>query len=317
MDTTRGHRAAHDPLKGRVAGLLATALVAGGCATLPDGPVERGLYRDLTQIVETRQRTEWVVDRAEIEQASTTAMRSVCKTEPARREALAAWLDGLIAAEGGPAPEAWLRRGRDRREIDDLLTLERTRALLGYAHARAAEDCPFWLNPDPEFRGVHTSTDRLVLLLESRGAAALIRREGGWVVGGGGAGRLMPAWGLDDRLVLGVGAEVGGFGLLGEGSDGDTAIDASFTAAVPLLVRLVDGTRIWDFEAGLTTFVGEHTWPVGYRVAFGGGVATLRVGAFMPVIVVYLGYEYHPQRGPNEPMHLIGAGTRVGLDFDP
>src|SRR5690606_16350193 len=130
----------------------------------------------------------------EIEAAGPAALRSACQVSPAARARLATWIDGRLAALGGSSEVQWRARGKDLDEVRELLTLERGRGLLAWAGQHAAADCPFWLNPTREFQGVHTSTDRLVFLAESRGSAALILRGDSLIVGGGGAGRLLPAY---------------------------------------------------------------------------------------------------------------------------
>ena len=57
--------------------------------------------------------------------------------------------------------------------------------------------------------------------------------------------------------------------------------------------------------------------PPGVRASLGVGLTTMRASAFMPYVVLWLGYEYHPTI-PNSPEdHSLHIGTRVGVDWDP
>ena len=75
-------------------GLALLAVAALGCGTTlpPDRPT-RALYLDLRRVVETRQRTEWVADRAEVEALASQTLRSACGATVQTRTALEQWLD--------------------------------------------------------------------------------------------------------------------------------------------------------------------------------------------------------------------------------
>jgi hypothetical protein len=297
--------------------LLAIAL--GGCATLPGGRAESALYVDVRKAVALRESAEWIVDRLEVEGIAQSVMRSACQVDAPARERLIGWLDARIADAGGPA-EAAYRRNREA-PIDEALSLERVRAVVQYADAHAHE-CPFWLEVDPYFDGVQTDARRFVLLAESFGGGGLILSRGGVRLGGGGGGRLTLAWGLDQRLTLGVGAEVGGIGTFGgEDDSGARALVARFTAAVPLVLRITNLSRILDLELAPNArwSPSDLRLPPGVRVGVAYGVSTVRVGPFMPTAMLYLRYEYLPasRDGIDPSEHLILVGTKVGIDFDP
>ncbi|MGD8862465.1 MAG: hypothetical protein PVI30_20810 [Myxococcales bacterium] len=298
--------------------LVAGLLWLGGCASLPDDPATRGLYVDLRKAVDLSDDTGWVVDRVQLEANAEAAMRSVCQVQPHLRDDLDAWLGGQIELEGGPAAAGYREHG-DLGEVDEALQLERTRMLLRYADDRASADCPFWLEPDPQFRGVQGDADRFVVLLESGGFGAIFVRDGEASLGGGGGGRVMLGRGFGSRLTLAAGGELGGFGGLTDNESGARRIDASIAAAVPVLARLSFISRIVDLEvAPVWRFnPGEDSWPPGIRTTVGAGVATMRSTAFMPYLVGYIGYEYQPERDLNPESHLFMLGTRVGVDLDP
>ena len=62
----------------------------------------------------------------------------------------------------------------------------------------------------------------------------------------------------------------------------------------------------WTTREGITSFFAPDA-KVEPRVG----------GAFSPHAMLWLGYEFHPQRGSDEPFHVIGFGTRIGVDIDP
>jgi hypothetical protein len=302
-----------------VAGCALTAALASACATLPDPPVQRALYVDLRKAVELSDDTGWVVDRVQLEANAEDAMRSACQVAASERDDLDAWISGQLALGGGSAAELYRKHDRDLGAAADALALERTRALLRYAQAHAAEDCPFWLEPDEEFRGVQTDDGRFVLLAETQGFGAVIVESGEAGLGGGGGGRLLLARGFGPRLTLGVGGEVGGTGAFVEDEEGKRGIETTFTAGVPLLLRVSSFARIFDFEAAARFRVdpGDALPPPGVRVSFGVGISTMRSSAFMPYGLLWLGYEHHPAFRDDPADHSVLVGTRVGVDWGP
>lgn len=292
--------------------------VLGACASLPPGRAESALYIDVRKAVELREGSDWVVDRLEVGALAAGAMRSACQVDAPARERLLAWLDAELTAAGGPA-EAAYRRDRDA-SIGRLLSLERVRAVVRFADEHAHE-CPFWLEPDAAFAGVQTDAYRLVLLAESVGGGGLIVSGGQARLGGGGGGRLTLGLGLDQRVTIGVGAELGGIGSFGSADGtGGRSLVARFTAAIPLVVRITNISRILDLEVAMTTrwSASNLRLPPGGRAAIGYGLTTVRVGPFMPTGLLYVSYEYLPPSDDGlAAEHLIMLGTKVGLDFDP
>ncbi|MDH5675080.1 MAG: hypothetical protein OEZ06_23320 [Myxococcales bacterium] len=296
-------------------GLLLASLTLG-CATLPEHAVDRALYVDLRKAVEISGDTGWVLDRVQMEANAESAMGSVCRVEPLVRDRLEAFIGGQIALRGGPAERIHAERG----ELDgEVLTLDRTLALLRFANAHVAEDCPFWLEPEPDFEGVQGDAGRAVILLESGGFGALYFEQGDTYLGAGGGGRALFAYGVGRRLTLAAGLEVGGFGGLSDNQEGTRRIDATITAGTPLLLRVTWFSRLLDVE--LTPVVrfdpGADLLPPGLRATVGGGYAAMRTGSLMPYLVVYAGYEVHPDRDFNIEGHVVMVGTRVGVDIDP
>jgi hypothetical protein len=106
--------------------VVAVGLALAGCGTtLPSEPATRALYLDLRRVVETRQRTEWVADQAEVASLASTTLRSACAATADTRASLETWIDGELNAR-----------------------------------ARAVGECPFWLHPEARFARVHGDARR-------------------------------------------------------------------------------------------------------------------------------------------------------------
>lgn len=302
------------------AALLMTLGLASCATALPPDPIERALYVDTLTLVRSHARDEWTVDRIAQNEIAPGVAWSACQVAPDKRRALLSWLDGQIANEqtrlGGDAKTAWLARGKDLGEVDDLLELQRVRAALASIDERAATDCPFWLEEDPEFVGMQGDAHRFIIYAESRGQLALnVQSSGGARVSGGGGGRLLLGAGLSDRVSLLSGLEVGAGGRFGA----DGSLSGVLTGALPVLVRFADAGTALDLELAAVSFLeGSKAWPPGIRAAIAYGFQTPRVGgAFAPHAMFWLGYEYHPRREDEEPFHVIGVGTRIGVAIDP
>ncbi len=291
-------------------------LLGSGCATLPQEPVERALYVDLQRVIANETRTQWTVDRIELEEIATQVLRSTCRVEAPRQAALRLWLDEQIAAQGGPAKERYLKT-HSLDGLDETLSLERVIMALDYGEAHK-DDCPFWIEKEPGFRGVHSDTERLVLLIESSGGGIVILDDKRTRVGGEGSGRVLLGLGTDNGLTLGVGAELGGRGLL-SAQKGDEALSTLVTAGIPLLLRVHDLTKVYDFEVAAVAFspTRDAKPRFGERVVFAGGVSTVRVGSFMPLAMLQLTYDIYPASEGEPLTHIFRLGTRVSLDIDP
>ena len=298
-----------------IALVLFVAVSASGCMSAPEPRVERALYLDLRQVVELRQRADWVVDRLEVEDLAQASMRSICRVSAAERASTLRWIEAEIEAEGGSAKAVFEASGGDLDAVAELLTLERVLLMLQDGHARAGADCPFWLAPEADFAGVHSSADRFLLLLESRGGGALWILGDEVAFGGSGGGRLLFGWGAGDHFSAALGLEVGGGGLISSDSEAQS-INATFNSAVPLLLRYHDSSFVFDVELAAVNFSlpSDINLLPGGRVALGVGLRTPRVSAFMPGGMLQLGYELHPERGDFPVTHIVFVGTRVGVE---
>lgn len=300
----------------RALALAALALLSA-CATLPPKPVERALYIDARKALHGESRLGWTVDRVEIEEASGQTEPSACLVPEQQRKNLRTWIEARIAEEGGNA-EAQYRAGVDIDDLDEVIDLERTRALLDAVESHVPEDCAFWSKPDPKFSGLHQTTRRFVLIAESVGGGSLLVSGGQVRTAGGGAARILPAWGFSARLQLAAGIEVGGDAVLEKTRDGSLAPVGAFRFGAPISLRLTDIDRIYDLElAAVTRLTRGDLVPFGGRIALAGGISGLRRLGFMPAVQVWAAYEYYPAQDGQPGQHLLRLGTRVGIDWDP
>ena len=297
--------------------LLASTCAA--CATLPEQPVERALFVDLRKFVELNQSSGWYVDRSQLENNAEDILRSACQVDAARRDNLEAWLNGQIALEGGSAERVYRAHGEDLGAAADVLALERTRTFLRYAAAHTADDCPFWLTPRDDFKGVQGDAHRMVLLAETTGYGSVVLEGSNAAIGGGGGGRLLFAHGIGPQYTLAIGGEIGGVGAFVANDKGGRSLDTTFVAGIPLLFRWTRYSRIFDFELAPIARLnpGDPLLPPGIRASIGGGLATMRASSFMPYALLWLGYEFHPSDSNSPADHSLHIGTRVGIDWDP
>ena len=301
--------------------VIGSSLLLGalaGCATLPQSRPQRALYSDVRQVVETRERIGWLIDRHEIESATPSVLQSVCQVREEDRFELLEWLERRIDEEGGPAELAYEEVDEDLGEIEELLTLERMRDTLAHADATAARDCPFYLKPDADFSGVQTDTDRFIVVAESFGGLSIIIQDESVLLGGGGALRIIPAYGLGDRVTVGLGFEMGGIGGVSQG-ESEQVVTARPAGGVPFLFRVHDDTWLYDLElSAITQYAdGDVRFPPGIRVAPAVGISSVRITGIMPVALGMVAYEYLPPFKDLPASHAIRFGTRVGVDFDP
>ena len=296
---------------------LVSALVGCASTTLPRA--QEALYTDLAIIVETRQRSQWVADRLEIEAASNLALRSVCRTPLETHRALSRWLEREITRLGGPSRARFIKQGRRLKGLSHLMREERIYGLLKHTMAIRAKDCPFWLRPSATFSGVHQNSYRFTLMGESMGGGTLFLRDKQVAVGGGGALRLLTAFGLSQRWTLAVGVELGGQGRFTPDGTGGQELSADLNLAGSVLFRYQRFSQLVDIGLAVTHYFDDEGFDhaPGARVAIGYGIATPRLGKFMPYAMLYVGYEIYPGRAIDPITHVFRIGTRVGVSFDP
>lgn len=295
--------------------LVAVMVLCGGCATLPADRTQSALYVDARKALNGEHRLGYTVDRVEIEEAAAQTEPSACQVSEPKRKALIEWIRLQIAASGGPAAVRF-QHGESKDDLDDVIDLEQTLAVLESVERHLPEDCPFWLKPDPLFEGVHSTAHRFVLIAESMGAGSLLIRSGQVRAAGGGSARLLGGYGLTPRLQLALGIEGGGDAVLDKSEDGTLSPAGAFRFGAPVWLRLHDLDRIYDIElAAISRFEDGGLRPWGMRAAIGGGVTGLRRLGVMPALEVWLGYELFPAQDGESAQHAIRFGTRLGFDY--
>jgi hypothetical protein len=291
--------------------------LVAGCATLPHERAERAVYLDLRKAIQLSEDSGFVIERVQLRANEEQAMRSVCQVEPALLDDLEAWLTSQIALAGGPADQRYRENGGDLGAISETLTLERTRTLLRHARSHAASDCPFWLRPSSHFEGVQGDAGRFVALAETHAYASYVFDAKIPALGGG--GRVFLGHGLGPRWTLAVGGELAASGQLVTTHNSGRAVTSTFSAALPVLLRLSRFSRLFDIElAPVMRFdPGQNGLPPGGRVELGVGLSTMRSSTFMPYAMLYMGYEHHLHTSTRNADNTLQIGTRLALDWAP
>lgn len=274
------------------------------------------LLFDVRKLVSAQEDTGWKIDRYEIEDTMSDALVSVCRAEMSVREAALAAAESRVRRLGGPLERA-IAGGKHPDDLGDLITATRVRDLLREAMSRAEKDCPVWIAPDPDFRGIQTDAYRVTLNLEVGGIGIAQRRGGTNEVGAGGAGRLLLGFGIDHAWTFLVGAEFGGAALF-KREEESTQFPLQFTVAAPVIFRHHFLTFHHDLEMAPLVFLNEADQRPSYgaRVAGAIGVSTVRIRKIMPWAGLGTALEYY---FPNEARGAIGsirAGARVGFNWD-
>ncbi|MCC6558566.1 MAG: hypothetical protein IT372_36995 [Polyangiaceae bacterium] len=276
-----------------------------------------GLIFDLMKMVEAQQSLGWKIDRYEIEELLPHALLSVCASTAEAHGAALAELDARIAELGGPADEAFRRSGGDLGAIGELLKVTRVRMLLDEAMLRAAEECPFWIQPSPDFHGLQTDEGRFTLSVEGGGLLVIQRANGKVYPGGGGSGRLLVGRGLSTSWTLLGGGEFGGSALFQQ-SASETHFPIGFVLAAPVVLRRNDLTWHYDFEvAPLLHFTqSDSRLSAGMRGGVLLGISALRIRSIMPWAGVGLAFEYFIGNSYRPALWNLKSGARVGFDWD-
>jgi len=297
---------------------LVLVAATAGCAALPRQPTERALYIDARKALHGESRLGWTVDRIELAEAAAQAEPSACRVTAARRKALRDWLGQRIALLGGPA-EQQFRAGKDIDDLEEVIDLERTRALLEDVELHVPADCPFWVKPSDTFKGLHSAANRFILIAESMGAGSISLVGRRIQAGGGGAARVFAGYGLSTHWQFAAGFEAGGDAVLQKEDGSDTlAPEGAFRFGVPAFLRLTDIDRIYDVEvAAIARLQDKEFKPWGARIGLAGGVAGLRRLGFMPSLQLWVGYEIFPAQDGLKTEHVMRLGTRVGIDWHP
>ena len=284
----------------------------------PPQPVEAALFRDLERHVTVAAASGWGVDRLEVEDLLEPALDSACRVAEAQRQALLTTLEMRIAEAGGPVASAWRQRGKELSAVSDLLVLTRMRLLLGRAHERAAQDCPFWLEPEAGFRGRQISSGRWQLTGGGGGKGILLRRDGSTDFLFGGAGRLLVGRVGEHGSGLYLGAELGASASFPKDEQGDrSSLVLAADLVVPLMVRFTSVSSYFELEAGwLGRSTEEDFTDVAHGIHVGAsfGGRALRTRFFFPGAAFGVSVERTFSTGPDPLMFKVGI--RIAFDVD-
>jgi hypothetical protein len=299
---------------------------------LPREPVQRALVRDVERVVDVRGNVGWFIDETEIEAVLPDVMKSFCQVPVEDREAALVWLDREIVELGGPdVVAAWRARGKKLGNVEDLLLATRTRLLLSRAEGWAKQGrCPFWLETNARFPGVHTQDRRFIATIEGGGRVTQEIALGRVRFGGGGSGRILAGYGFAEGWGVTGGLEIGGGARftnlqLGEQSEFPQIVGQ---AAAPLVLRRQLGlTTHAELELGPMAYFDRGSadpstrqfklhfdWGLRMGFAIGGTYLRLHRG-FIPKFAVAFTADLVPGVANQPGLTQLGVGLRTGLDF--
>lgn len=302
----------------------ASALALGLAALVWSGSAQalredtRGLLADVERIVSVEQSLGWFVDRRAYEEVLPATLQSVCRADPAARIEARTELERR-ARELGDSRALFARAGRELDgDTKEALFVERQLGALNHAMDRASVDCPFYVEPEPDFIGRQTDRNRFTLSLETGGMLQLRRTEGDWTFGGGGTARILPGWGFGGAVTLLAGAEFGG-GAMIRPNVRPTQLAINYFPAIPFVVRFHDVSWHYDAEVAPVALFQADDQDFSYGVRVGGtiGVAALRTRGFLPWAGLAVAYERYFESGGRAPASFLRGGLRVGFMLDP
>jgi hypothetical protein len=267
------------------------------------------LRDDLERIVEIQSGGGWQIDKYEMDDMMPSALSSVCRVVPRGRLDLLALLDARIVELGGPVEQAWAKT-KDISDVKELLFVTRVRDLLAEAIRRAPQECPFWVEPEPKFKGLQSDFGAFALNVETGGMLQLRRTEGRVTYGGGGVLRLLVSRGFGDASLM-AGAEFAGGAMLKPGAE---QFVINYFPAIPVVVRFWNVSWHYDLEAApVGLFQADDTKPsYGLRLGAGIGVQSRRARGVIPWGGFAFAYE-HYFAGHRPAAEFVRAGLRVGI----
>lgn len=293
------------------------AFAARPAAAEESDPTAVALQRDISRIVGSQEGAGWFVDSNALDEIYPTLMESLCRTTPETRTRTRALLEAERQQKGDPRALFQERREVDD-AVDDARRAERELLAFDYASSRAARDCPYWVEVDPEFRGRQSDADRFTLSLETGGLIQLRQTDDTWSFGGGGYGRILPGYGIGGDVTILAGPEFGGGAML-RPKTSPTEFVINYFPAFPIVTRFHDGSWQYDVEvAGVGLFQADD-FNLSYGARIGGsvGVKGLRTRNILPWAGLHVAYEHYFPSGDRPTAHFIRGGLRVGLMWDP
>lgn len=301
----------------RAPAALFVFLLSKAAMAEPSEQAVQGLIHDLEKIVELQNSVGWKIDRYEYDKMMPDALQSICRTSEDVHLAALTELDETLDALGGPPEERFKLTG-SMKGLDEALYQSRVRSLLMEGMRRGATECPFWITVEPEFKGIQTDAKRFTLSAEGGGLFALERMSGGtYEFGGGGSGRLLMGYGINQHWTVLLGVELGGLAIFDQ-TEAGTNFPIQFTGALPLVVRRLNISWHYDFELAPLAFAteSERKATFGMRGGFLIGVSTLRIRKIMPWAGLGVAVEAIFGTDTRPSMLVLKAGARVGFDYD-
>lgn len=292
-----------------------------GCArAVPAKAPEAALFRDLERMVSISETTGWRIDRIELASMEKDALLSVCRAEPAVRAQVLAWVDLRIEELGGDPASAWRARGKDLGKVKELLRATRIRKVLARAIEQADADCPFWIEPEPNFAGRQISDDRWSLTLGGGGKGIVINQGGDTDLRFGGAGRLLVGRHIGSRVGLFFGVESGATASFPRDETGDRSnVVFGLDLVAPLVLRYTLVNGYFELEAGPLGSINEVDRELvpGMHVGIAAGGRAGRQRWFFPGAVFGISFERtFPDANQGDPITSVKLGFRVAIDVD-
>jgi len=293
-------------------------LVAPRLSAQEEDLAAEALTRDVSRIIGSEESSGWFIDDTSLEEVYPTIMESVCRTPLESRERARAILRERSRSRGD-SRALYEADGREvTSRVDKARRAERELKALELALERAGTRCPYWIEPDPDFRGRQSDADRFTLSLETGGLIQLRQTAGTLAIGGGGAARILPGYGFGGRVTLLSGPEFGGGAMLKPNTDPSEFV-INYFPAFPVVVRFHDGGWQYDAEAApVALFQADNgSWSWGARIGGSVGIKALRTRGVLPWAGVAVAYEHYFPSGGRPRAHFIRGGLRVGLMWDP
>lgn len=298
---------------------LAIIVAAHPVAAQPElDPAADGLLMDVSRIVGSHETMGWFLDAEAFDEIHSTIMESVCRTPSAAREQARAVLSAREAELGDPRA-LYEQNGRELDEgVERALRAQRESRALERALDRADRECPFWVEPEADFRGRQTDADRMTLSLETGGLVQLRQTDGTVTFGGGGYGRLLPGYGFGGDLTVLAGAEFGGGAMLRPRTS-PTEFVINYFPAIPVVFRFHDGGWHYDAEVAAVSLFQADDSQLSFGTRLGGaiGVKALRTRGVLPWAGLAIAYEHYFPSGGRPRAHFLRGGLRIGLMWDP
>ncbi len=290
-------------------------------STEPAAPVARALDPaadalafDVWRIVDSREDSGWLIDDEAFQAIEMDLMESVCRATPEARAAALAHFTRQSEALGDPR-RLFQEDGALTPRVEAALSAQRRHQALERG-SRAAADCPFWLTPEGEFRGLQSTRERFIVNFDTGGTVQL-RHTDEWTVGAGGFGRLLAGYSFTHVSLL-TGVEFGGGALLEPGTE-PTEFVINYIPALPLIVRMHHEAWHVDLEAAPVALFqqSDTTLSFGVRAGVTIGISALRLRGVLPWVGLGVATEYHFENAARPAAQYLRSGFRVGGVWDP